>query len=175
MTYRYIITNMNEFDPLHKDYGVILAEKHPEVEFTSSNVNTSVETYLWYHYEIGKHPKEFVDYHREKLAITDPNEAQALINLWNKEFQNNKIKKITFSKIITIADTKFGIIKIPKSDECIVMMNRAVRIPFQKSKKAGRGGYGWQYLSVNSIPTHEELKSKFNLNASQRDSLIRKW
>ena len=144
MTYRFRITNMQHFDPVHANYGVILVEKHPEVQFTSRNVNQTVDSYLWYHYEIGVHPSDFVDFHREKLAITDPVEAQDLINQWNTEFQNNKLKKVKFSDIIPIADINFGIIKLPKSDKYIVMMNRAVKIPHQKSKKSGSGGYGWK-------------------------------
>ena len=175
MNRRYIIANMDQFDPVHKDYGVILAEKHPEVKFSLKKPKQTVDKYLWYHYEIGKHPKEFVDYHREKLAITDPNEAQALINLWNREFQDNELKKVKFSDIIPIANINFGIIELPKSDKCIVMMNRAVRIPYQKSKKAGSGGYGWQYLSAGIKPTGEELKNKFNLNEAQQNQFIRNW
>ena len=48
MNKRYKITNMQDFDPAHAKYGVILAEKHPEVEFTSNNVKQTVEIYLWY-------------------------------------------------------------------------------------------------------------------------------
>ncbi|MCH8272321.1 MAG: hypothetical protein IIB41_03595, partial [Candidatus Marinimicrobia bacterium] len=80
MNRRLFIKNMQDFDPAHAEYGVILAEKHPEVVFRSSNVKQTVDTYLWYPYELNIHPSTFVEYHKEKLAITDPGEALHLID-----------------------------------------------------------------------------------------------
>lgn len=87
MTHRYNITNMLDFDPAHANYGVILAEKHPEVEFTSSSMNQTVDTYLWYPFQMDIQLSTFVEYHKEKLAITDPGEALHLIDMWNDDIQ----------------------------------------------------------------------------------------
>lgn len=175
MNYRYKIENMDQFDPRHKDYGVILAEEHPEVEFSTRKIKQAVEMYLWYPYELNNHPSTFVEYHREKLAITDLDEARLEIDLWNDEISKGKLKKVSFSKVLTIADTRFGVIDLPGSSDAIVMMNRAGKFLYQKTIHAGSGGYGWQYLSATNKPSHFELKSKFNLDKAQGVQFIKNW
>ena len=166
---------MQKFDSAHAEYGVILAEKHPEVEFRSSNVKQTVDIYLWYPYELNIHPSTFVEYHKEKLAITDSGEALHLIDMWNDAIHNNKIKKVKFSKVLKIGGINFGVIEQPNSSNVIVMMDRAVGFPRQKTILAGSGGKAWQYLEPVIKPTHQGLKNKFNLNKIQREQFIKKW
>ena len=166
---------MQDFDPAHAKYGVIFAERHPEIEFTSSNVNQTVETYLWYPYELSVHPSTFVEYHKEKLAIADTQEALHLIDLWNDEIHKNNLKQVKFSRIFKITGIKFGVIDIQDPDGAIVMRIGGVRFPYQKTIHAGRGGNVWQYLQPGIKPTHKELRAKFNLNKVQSDQLINIW
>ena len=166
---------MQDFDPAYADYGVILAEKHPEVDFTSSNVNQTVDTYLWYPYELSVHPSTFVEYHKEKLAITDSSEALHLIDQWNEGIHNSKLKKATFSRIFKVGGINFGRIDLQNSHKSTVMRIGGVRFPYQKTIHAGSGGNAWQYLIPGIKPTHKELKDKFNLNKAQREQFIKKW
>ena len=117
----------------------------------------------------------FVGYHKEKLAIIDSGEALHLIDQWNVEIYNNKIKKVKFSKVLKIGGIKLGVIDIPKSNRSIVMRIGGIRFPYQKTIHAGRGGNVWQYLQPGIKPTHQELKDKFNLNKIQREQFIKEW
>ena len=166
---------MKNFDPAHAEYGVVLAVKHPEVVFRSSNVKQTVDTYLWYPYKLDLQLSTFVEYHKEKLAIIDPGEALHLIDQWNDDLYNDKIQKVKFSKVFKIAGIKFGVIDIPKTSRSIVMRIGGVRYPYQKTIHAGRGGNVWQYLQPGIKPTYQELKDKFNLNKTQRDRFIDIW
>ena len=175
MNRRLFIKNMQDFDRTHAKYGVILAEKHPEVEFTSNNVKQTVDTYLWYPYKLDLKLSTFVEYHKEKLAIIDPGEARHLIDQWNEDLYNDELDKVSFSRILRVNGIRFGVIDLPELDESIVMMDRAVRFPKQKTINAGSGGNVWQYLLPGIKPTHEELKDKFNLDKTQREQFIKKW
>ena len=166
---------MKDFDPAHAKYGFILAEKHPDVEFTSNNVKQKVDTYLWYPYKLDLQLSTFVEYHKEKLAIIDTQEALHLIDMWNDDIHNNKIKKVKFSKVLKIGGIKLGVIDMPKSNRSIVMKIGGVRYSYQKTIHAGRGGNVWQYLEPVIKPTHQVLQEKFNLNKTQRDKFIKIW
>ena len=175
MNRRLLIKNMQDFDPAHAKYGVILAEKHPEVAFRSSNVKQRVDTYLWYPYKLDLQLSTFVEYYKEKLAIIDPGEARHLIDQWNEDLYNDELDKVSFSRILRVNGIRFGVIDLPELNESIVMMDRAVRFPSQKTINAGSGGNTWQYLQPGIKPTHEELQAKFNLNKTQRDRFIVIW
>lgn len=175
MNRRYIITNMKDFDPTHAEYGVIFAEKHPEVEFTSNNVKQLVDTYLWYPYKLDLQLSTFVEYHKEKLAITDQDEALHLIDQWNDDIHNKKLQKEKFSRVLKIGGINFGEIDIQDPKGSIVMRIGGVRYSSQKTIHAGSGGNAWQYLEPGIIPSHQELQAKFNLNKTQRDKFIKIW
>ena len=175
MIHKLEITDMQDFDPAHAKYGVILVEKHPEVEFSSSNVKQLVNTYLWYPYKLDLQLSTFVEYHKEKLAMTDTQEALHLIDQWNDGIHNDNLEPIRFSRIFKIGGINFGEIDIPKTNRSIVMRIGGVRFPYQKTIHAGRGGNVWQYLQPVIKPTHQELKDKFNLNKTQREQFIKKW
>ena len=166
---------MQDFDPAHAEYGVILAEKHPEVVFRSSNVKQTVDTYLWYPYKLDLQLSTFVEYHNEKLAITDPGEALHLIDQWNDEIYKSGLQPEKFSRVLKIGGIKLGVIDIPKTNRSIVMRIGGVRFPYQKTIHAGRGGNVWQYLEPVIKPTHQVLQEKFNLNKTQRDKFIKIW
>ena len=175
MNRRFKIKNMQKFDPAHAKYGVILAEKHHEVEFRSSNVKQKVDTYLWYPYKLDLQLSTFVEYHKEKLAIIDPGEARHLIDQWNEDLYNDELDEVSFSRILRVNGIRFGVIDLPELNESIVMRIGGVRFPSQKTIHAGGGGNVWQYLQPGIKPTHEELKDKFNLNKTQRDKFIKIW
>ena len=175
MNRRFKIKNMQDFDPAHAKYGVILAEKHPDVEFTSNNVKQKVDTYLWYPYKLDLQLSTFVEYHKEKLAIIDTQEALHLIDQWNDDIHNDRLQDEKFSKVLKIGGIKLGVIDIPKSNRSIVMRIGGVRFPSQKTIHAGSGGNVWQYLEPGIIPSHQELQAKFNLNKTQRDKFIKIW
>ena len=69
---------MAQFDARHADFGIILAEKTPEVIF-KNNYQTPVGSYLWYHFKMEQMPRTLTDYLREKLGITDTRESHRLI------------------------------------------------------------------------------------------------
>ena len=80
MKYQLILKNMEYLEPRSAAYGAMLVEKQPDVEFLYPSQIKPVESYLWYPIELGQIPETYGAYLQEKLAVTDPVEAQLIIN-----------------------------------------------------------------------------------------------
>ncbi len=174
MIKRLIIKDIDDLNPAMADYGVILSETHPEVEFITKK-QWAVDAYLWYNFQLEPQENTFTDYYREKLGITNVNIALREIDKWNDEVSKNKLTTRMFNKIIDLGDIKFGVLHRRDSNKSIVMMNSPFRYPRQKTVYAGYGGYLWQYLDPLSSPSDTELKRYFNLSSTQRRSFRNQW
>jgi hypothetical protein len=174
MLKRLIIKDIDDLNPAMADYGVILSETHADVEFAPGH-NRPVESYLWYNFRLEIQPHTFVEYYREKLAISNDDEAMMSISEWNDELHMEAIAVDDFDRVITVGDIKFGILITEDPTKSIVMMDRMVRYPYQKDINAGSGGYPWQYFDPSVAPSDTELKNNFNLNKYQRDRFRNQW
>jgi hypothetical protein len=174
MIKQLIINNIEKLSPAMLEYGVILSETHPEVEFQPGR-KSPVRSYLWYNLHLDIQPHTFVDYYQEKLAITDGADALLAISKWNDELYNGTLPIVTFDKIITTGDIIFGVMYTSDPSKSIVLMNVNLRYPYQLDICAGSGGYRWQYLDPRATPSNHELKIIFSLNKYQRNSFKNQW
>jgi hypothetical protein len=173
-TKRFVIDNIEELNPAMLEYGVILSETHPEVEFQPGH-KVPIESYLWYNFHLDIQPHTFVDYYQEKLGVIDEADAMLSISKWNQEVYDGTLPIVSFDRIITIGDLKFGVMHTDDPSGSIVMMNINMRFPHQLNIQAGSGGYRWQYLDQCSTPSDAELKNYFSLNKYQRDRFKKQW
>ncbi|MBC8192628.1 MAG: hypothetical protein H8E18_09620 [FCB group bacterium] len=173
-TKRLIIDNIEQLNPTMLKYGIILSETHTEVKSQQGH-DVPVESYLWYNFPLDNQPPTFVAYYREKLGITNENDALGEISIWNHEFYNRGINVVSFNKMIPIEDKLFGVLATNSPNRSIVMMNSAMRPKDYWTVEAGSGGYAWQYLDPRSRATDTKLKDYFGLNKYQRDRFQNQW
>ena len=173
MNYNYKINLKHLLGPNYKNYGVILSDHHPDVVFTHQRHARPIVSYLWYPVELGQIPKTFDVYLREKLAVTDPVEAQAIIQAWNVQH----IPSVNIVKQFKVGKKQFAAIKDPgNSDMLIVLANYSDRPACMETVHAGRGGYIWQRLPKAGPISHAELEFKFCLRSnSERQRFIANW
>jgi len=104
-----------------------------------------------------------MNYFREKLGITDDNEALTLINKWNL----GPLPRYSYKDSFSIGEKRFGLLK--DSNKIIVMANYGDRPAYINNVLAGRGGYLWQYLQNSKLQhdatTCELLKNRFCLKS----------
>jgi hypothetical protein len=174
MTKQLIISNIEKLNPAMLEYGVILSETHPEVDFQPHHTSP-VKSYLWYNFHLDIQPYTFVDYYQEKLGITTETDAAVEISKWNHGLYNGTFPIVLFDKIITIGDLRFGVMHTDDPGKSIVMMNINLRYPYQLNIHAGSGGYRWQYLDPQATPSDQNLKSYFGINKYQRDRFKKQW
>jgi len=174
MHYQLNIKNLDYLKPSFAGDNSILTEKHPEVEFTKSHHVRLIKSYLWYPIKI---TPIFDDYLRQKLAVTDPAEAQQIINQWNTK-QVYQVKPVRKFKI---RDKRFLVLEgVPGSGGQIVLTNYMDRPKHRTFIYAGSGGYLWNYLASGKLPnttaTHDMLLAKFGLSYKKdRNKFIKKW
>ena len=119
-------------------------------------------------------------YFREKLGITDDQEAEKLITKWNRSLSHQPVE-IDFNQVFPIGLSMIGIANDPKhSHRCIIMATYPVRVPYCEHVPVGRGGYMWQCLERvplrDNKATHRMLAERFALwDQEDRLILLRKW
>jgi len=157
----------------YTNYGVILTDKHPDIVFTKQSHAQPIVSFLWYPIELGQIPSTFDVYLKEKLAVTDPAEAQAIIQGWNVQH----IPSVNIVKQFKVGKKRFAAIEdTDHPDMLVVLANYSDRPAYTKTVNAGCGGYIWQRLSQNGPISHAELKSKFCLNSkSESERFLDKW
>lgn len=119
-------------------------------------------------------------YFREKLAITDDEEATKLRTKWNRTLVRKPIE-MEINQVFPIGHSMIGIANDPKhSQRCIIMATYPVRAPYCEYVPVGGGGYMWQYLERVPLrddrATHQMLAERFALwDQKDRLVLLRKW
>jgi len=177
MQYQLKIKNLDYLKPSFAGFGAILVEKNPDVEFTKPRHTRPIESYLWYPIELGPIPTTFTSYFREKLAVTDPVEAQQIITDWNTK----QISPVTPMRKFKIDDKRFLVLEgVPGIDGQIVITNYMDRPKHRTFIYAGSGGYLWNYLASGKLPntpaTHDMLLVGMGLKYKrERDQFIKKW
>jgi len=170
MHYQLKIKDLDYLKNSFAGFGALLVEKNPDVEFTSPCYVRPIESYLWYPIDLPPIPNVFDDYLHEKLAVTDPVEAQYLIDNWNTKF----IKSVKSKRQFNIGKKRFL-----EFNSNIVMTNYYDRPGYIKAINAG-SGYLWWYMpkiKLNDDPgTHEFLSKSFGLYTKyERNQFIKKW
>jgi len=157
----------------YTNYGAILTDNHPDIVFTRQSQARPIESYLWYPIELGQIPHTFTEYFREKLAVTSASEAKQIILDWNTNF----LSSVKIMKQFKVGKKRFAAIENPEqTDMLIVLANYSDRPAHMKTAQAGRGGYIWQRLPINSRVTHSDLQSKFCLRSkSERERFLDRW
>jgi len=169
----YTIDNFNKLKPTEANYGVVLSESHPRNII--NDIEVDGQDYVWYTYQMKEMPDYFVDYHKDKLGITNTNEAEMLIDTWNQHIQNSTMPIVSFDKIIEIDQyTTFGVLLDVEPNISIIMMN-GLTCPDNREGIEYGAGYSWQYVETGVKPSRQELKDYFNLDKIQSIRFQNKW
>ena len=173
MNYQLKIDLTHLLGQKYTNYGVILTENHPQIKYLKGHNGPQIVSYLWYPIELGQIHNSYDVYLREKLAVTNPAEAQRIISNWNSRY----VPTSRIVKQFKIGRKRFTVIDEPNnSGMLIVLANYADRPSYTETGHAGSVGYIWQRLSINNPTIHAELKSKFCLRSiSECERFLKKW
>ena len=170
-TYIFNIENIGDLNPSMKGYYALLSETKPEVEF-EPGYEQRIENFLWYNIEPILVPEAYGSYFKEKLGLTEQDTAH-LVDEWNTTLSTGTTVYTRFVRIITIGNSRFGIIEAEDENVYLVLQGNHTSFPHQVSVKGA--GYRWAYLTDIMVLSDQVLFEMFGLTPVEMASFREQW
>lgn len=165
------IENIKELNPIMEGYYAVLSESKPEVEF-EPGYEQRIENFLWYNIEPSFVPDGYGSYFKEKLGLTEQDAAN-LVDEWNTTLSTGTTVYTRFVRIITIENSRFGIIETEDKDVYLVLQGNHTSFPHQVSVKGA--GYRWAYLTDVMVLSDQVLYEMLGLTPVEMASFREQW